>query len=95
MKGFTQLLMIISGLLVAPFLVTFVAEFFGGEGAGYAWLPFFIVLLIGGVTYAVGVLRGVAIGILVGDLLFAALLLWYPRVLQWLPENVKNLQPPF
>ena len=91
MKGLTQLLMIASGFFVAPFLVTFVAEFFGG---GYPWLPFFIVLLIGGVVYAVGVLRGTAIGILVGVILFAALLTWYPRPLAWLPENVKTLEAP-
>ncbi len=92
MKGTSAGLMFIAGFLVAPFLTTFVSEFFSG---GYGWLPYVIVLLLGGVLYAVGVLRWTAIGLLAGLIVFAACLMWFPRAIAWLPVNVRTLQPPF
>lgn len=90
MKGFSDLLLIIAGVVAGPLLVGVVSEFFGNGAPD--WLPFLVVLMVGGVLYAVGVLRGTALGVLLGVVLYGLLVQYYPQRVDFMPTNVP---PPF
>jgi hypothetical protein len=86
MKGFSELLLIVAGVVAGPLLVGVVSEFFGKEAPD--WLPFLVVMMVGGVLYAVGVLRGPAIGVLIGVVVYALLVQYYPQRVDFMPTNV-------
>ena len=60
MKGFSNLLMIVSAFVVAPFLVYFIHRFIP---SAYPWVPFAIVILFAGVL-GIGFLRGAGFGLI-------------------------------
>lgn len=92
MKGLSEMLMLVSGFVVAPFMVTFISEFFLD---GWVWIPFFVAMLIAGVLYAVGIFKWASLGLLSGIAVYTALLIWYPRLLSTFPPNVRGMAPPF
>jgi hypothetical protein len=92
MKGFSSLLLGISGFVVGAPLVALTHHFIPGAPD---WFPFLIIILVAGVVYAVGVLRWAAIGIIVGVLVFGAALSGIPLKLDFLPVDLRQVPAPF
>jgi hypothetical protein len=91
MKGVSNLLITISGFVAAPFLVYLLAKYIDES---YPWIPFLIVLVFASIL-GVGMLKGAGAGLVVGAVLFGALLVWYPRALDFLPPYVRHIRAPF
>jgi len=91
MKGVSNLLITVSGLAAAPFLVYLLARYIDDA---YPWIPFLIVLVFAAIL-GVGMLKGAGIGLVVGALAFGAFLVWYPRALDFLPPYVRHIKAPF
>lgn len=92
MKGFSSLLMVVAGFVVGPPLVALTDHFIPGAPN---WFPYVIILLFAGVVYAVGILRGAAIGIIVGVLVFGLAQSFIDLRLSWLPNDLREVPPPF
>jgi hypothetical protein len=91
MKGFSNLLMTVSGIAVAPFLVYFLSRYITDA---YPWVPFLIVLVAAAVL-GVGLLRGAGAGLVVGAFAYGALLMWWHRGLDFLPHYIRAVRAPF
>lgn len=92
MKGFSSMLLIAAGFLISPALVALVNHFIP---EGPDWFPFVIVLLFSGILYAVGILRGASIGMILGVVLFGVALATIPLRLGFLPADLRTVPAPF
>jgi hypothetical protein len=73
----------VSGFAASPYLVALTEHFIRGSPD---WFPYLVIILVGGVFYAVGVdvLRIAAAGIVIGVVLFALGQQYYPQRIDWL-----------
>jgi hypothetical protein len=91
MKGFSNLLITVSGIAASPFLIYLLSRYISDA---YAWVPFLIVLLFA-IVLGLGLLKGAGIGLIIGGLIYGAFLVWYQRGLDWLPPYVQHVRKPF
>jgi hypothetical protein len=91
MKGFSNLLMIISGLATAPFVVYLLSRYITDV---YPWIPFMIVMVFAAVL-GVGLLRGAGTGLALGTVLFGVFLMWWHRGVNFLPHYIRGVRKPF
>jgi len=91
MKGFSNLLITVSGIAASPFLIYLLSRYISDA---YAWVPFLIVLLFA-IVLGLGLLKGAGIGLIIGGLIYGSFLMWYHRGLDWLPQYVQNVKKPF
>ena len=91
MKGFSNILITLSGLAAAPFLVYLLSRYITDA---YPWVPFLIVFLFG-IVLGLGLLKGAGLGLIVGELAYGAFLLWYQQGLNWLPPYIQHVRKPF
>jgi len=91
MKGFSNVLITLSGLAAAPFLVYLLSRYITDA---YPWVPFLIVFLFA-IVLGLGLLKGAGLGLIAGELIYGAFLLWYQRGLDWLPPYIQHVRKPF
>ncbi|HEX9776121.1 MAG TPA: hypothetical protein VGB83_11165 [Actinomycetota bacterium] len=91
MRGLTAGAIALAGLVMAPFLISLADEFMPGTPD---WFPYLVVVLFGGILFAVGVqaLRYLSAGTVAGALAAAFIMAYAPGRLTWLPVD---LRPPF
>ncbi|MGZ4141616.1 MAG: hypothetical protein ACXVQY_03810, partial [Actinomycetota bacterium] len=68
MKGFSNLIMIVSGFVAAPFLVYLLNRYITDA---WPWVPFLIVILFA-LILGIGLLRGTGAGLIAGAIAFGA-----------------------
>ena len=91
MKGFSNVLITVSGLAAAPFLVYLLSRYITDA---YPWVPFLIVFLFA-IVLGLGLLKGAGLGLIVGEIIYGAFLVWYQRGLDWLPPYIQHVRKPF
>ena len=91
MKGFSNLLMFVSGLAAAPFLVYLLSRYITDV---YPWIPFMIVIVVAAVL-GVGLLRGAGAGLVIGVVLFGLFIQYWHRGVNFLPHYVRGVRMPF
>jgi hypothetical protein len=91
MKGFSNLLLILSGIATAPFLVYLLSRYISDANA---WVPFLIVLLFA-IVLGLGLLKGAGIGLIIGGLIYGSFLMWWERGLNFLPPYIQHVKKPF
>jgi hypothetical protein len=91
MKWLSNLLMFISGLVAAPFLVYLLSRYITDV---YPWIPFMIIIVIAAVL-GVGILRSAGAGLVAGTILFGVFIMWWHRGLDWAPHYVRGVRKPF
>lgn len=91
MKGFSNLLMIVSGFVAAPFLVYLLSRYITDA---YPWVPFLIVILFA-LILGVGLLKGTGAGLIAGAVVYGMLLMWSRSTLDFLPHYIRAVKAPF
>ena len=91
MKGFSNVLITLSGIAASPFLIYLLSRYITDA---YPWVPFMIVGLAA-IVLGLGLLKGAGIGLIIGGLIYGAFLVWYQRGLDWLPPYIQHVRKPF
>jgi hypothetical protein len=91
MKGFSNLIITLSGIAAAPFLVYLLSRYISDA---YTWVPFLIVLLFA-LILGLGLLKGAGVGLIVGAVIYGSFLMWWQRGLNFLPPYVQHVKKPF
>jgi hypothetical protein len=91
MKWLSNLLMFVSGLVSAPFLVYLLSRYITDV---YAWIPFMIIIVIAAVL-GVGILRSAGAGLVLGVIVYGLLIMYWRDGLNWFPSYVRGVHKPF